>query len=204
MSIKVLIVDDSIIFRTKLQLSLSQDKEIEVVGSAINAKDAMGKIEELNPDVVTLDVEMPGMNGIEFLKTLIPKRQIPVVVVSSLPINALDALDAGAVDFVKKPDASQEAIKEFFVELTEKVKVASKAKVKRMKPVAEVTQKPSAVSSLASMASVKASSKAVIAIGASTGGTEAIIEVVKDFPENTPGVVIVQHMPPKFTDLYAQ
>ena len=116
MSIKVLIVDDSIIFRTKLQLSLSQDKEIEVVGSAINAKDAMGKIEELNPDVVTLDVEMPGMNGIEFLKTLIPKRQIPVVVVSSLPINALDALDAGAGDFVKKPDASQEAIKEFFVE----------------------------------------------------------------------------------------
>ena len=204
LSIKVLIVDDSIIFRTKLQLSLSQDKEIEVVGSAINAKDAMGKIEELNPDVVTLDVEMPGMNGIEFLKTLIPKRQIPVVVVSSLPINALDALDAGAVDFVKKPDASQEAIKEFFVELTEKVKVASKAKVKRMKPVAEVTQKQSAVSSLASMASVKASSKAVIAIGASTGGTEAIIEVVKDFPENTPGVVIVQHMPPKFTDLYAQ
>ena len=113
MSIRVLVVDDSIIFRTKLQLSLSQDKEIEVVGSAINAKDAMGKIEELNPDVVTLDVEMPGMNGIEFLKTLIPQRPIPVVVVSSLPINALDALDAGAVDFVKKPDASQEAIKEF-------------------------------------------------------------------------------------------
>ena len=102
MSIRVLVVDDSIIFRTKLQLSLSQDKEIEVVGSAINAKDAMGKIEELNPDVVTLDVEMPGMNGIEFLKTLIPKKPIPVVVVSSLPINALDALDAYNKKLVKK------------------------------------------------------------------------------------------------------
>ena len=170
MSIRVLVVDDSIIFRTKLQLSLNQDKDIEVVGSAINAKDAMGKIEELNPDVVTLDVEMPGMNGIEFLKTLIPKRQIPVVVVSSLPINALDALDAGAVDFVKKPDASQEAIKEFFSELTEKVKVASKAKVKRMRPVAEVAQKTQATSALASMVNVKAGSKSVIAIGASTGG----------------------------------
>ncbi len=205
LSIRVLIVDDSIIFRTKLQLSLSQDKDIEIVGSAINAKDAMGKIKDLNPDVVTLDVEMPGMNGIEFLKTLIPQKPVPVVVVSSLPINALDALDAGAVDFVKKPDASQEAIKEFFSELTEKVKIASKAKVKRMKPVSEVVQtKTPASPLLSSVANVRANTNTVIAIGASTGGTEAIIEVVKDFPENTPGVVIVQHMPPKFTYLYAE
>ena len=203
-NIRVLVVDDSPLFRTFIKKELDALDGIDVVDVAQNASDAKEKILRLKPDVVTLDVEMPGMNGIEFLKTLIPKRPVPVVVVSSLPINALDALDAGAVDFVKKPDASQEAIKEFFVELTEKVKVASKAKVKRMKPVAEVTQKPSTVSSLASMVNISASSKAVIAIGASTGGTEAIIEVVKDFPANTPGVVIVQHMPPKFTDLYAQ
>lgn len=199
MAIRVLVVDDSIMFRTKLQISLSEDREIEVVGCAADAMDAMQKIEALRPDVVTLDVEMPRMSGIEFLKQLIPKRPIPVVVVSSLPLNALDALDAGAVDYVRKPAAGvNNALNLFLDELKNKVKVASKAKVRVLPTVA----RPSLVSRLSS--NVSAPRDALIAIGASTGGTEAIIEVVKNLPANTPGVIIVQHMPANFTNLYAQ
>lgn len=198
MAIRVLIVDDSILFRTKLQLSLNEDPDIEVAGCAIDALEAMRRIEELQPDVVTLDVEMPKINGIDFLRQLIPKRPVPVVVVSSLPLNVLDALDAGAVDFVKKPAAGHpDSLKIFLDELKAKVKIASKAKVRRM---------PAAGASLVSKlsASVTASKETLIAIGASTGGTEAIIEVVKNLPATTPGILIVQHMPANFTNLYAQ
>lgn len=197
MPIRVLVVDDSIMFRTKLQLSLNADPAIQVVGCAVDAMDAMKRIQELNPDVVTLDVEMPKINGIDFLKRLIPQRPVPVVVVSSLPINALDAMDAGAVDFVKKPAASHGALEQFLEELKSKVKVASTAKVRRLP-----TAGPSLISRLST--NIRADRKAVIAIGASTGGTEAIIEVVKDLPPTTPGIVIVQHMPANFTTLYAQ
>lgn len=200
--IRVLIVDDSILFRTKLQSSLQEDKSIDVVGSAVDAIDAMKRIEALNPDVITLDVEMPKLNGIDFLKQLIPKRPIPVVVVSSLPISALDALDAGAVDFVRKPSApTREALNEFLEELRAKVKVAAIAHVRL--PVARRT--PSSLTSrLAGTAVQNLSRELIIAIGASTGGTEAILEVVKNLPSNTPGIVIVQHMPASFTTLYAQ
>ncbi len=201
--IRVLIVDDSILFRTKLQFSLMEDREIKVVGSAANAIEAKKRIAELQPDVLTLDVEMPQMSGIEFLKQMIPTNPIPVVVVSSLPINALDALDAGAVDFVKKPVVNQPGDLEAFVqELASKIKVASTANLgrKRTPPIAA----SSMLSKLSPSMLKVTDQESIIAIGASTGGTEAIISVVKDLPATTPGIVIVQHMPANFTTLYAQ
>jgi len=201
MSVRVLVVDDSVLFRTKLQLTLTKDPDIKIIGAAINADDAMRKIIDLKPDVVTLDIEMPGVNGIEFLKKLIPQHPVPVVVVSSLPINALDAMSAGAVDFVKKPtEATPEAASAFFDELGAKVKVAAGAKVQSGVKSAAT----SLVSRISAMTSVRADSRAIIAIGASTGGTEAILAVVKNLPPTTPGIVIVQHMPASFTSLYAQ
>ncbi|MEG2000368.1 MAG: response regulator [Evtepia sp.] len=125
MPIRVLVVDDSIVFRTKLQLSLSEDPEIQVVACAIDAADALKKIRTFSPDVVTLDVEMPNVNGIDFLKDLIPKHPIPVVVVSALPLNALDALSAGAVDFVRKPMAGRPNTGKLLIEdLKAKVKIS--------------------------------------------------------------------------------
>ena len=198
MAIRVLVVDDSVLFRTKLQLSLSEDKDIIVVGCAINAIDAKELIDKLNPDVITLDIEMPQINGIDFLKELIPKKPIPVVVVSSLPMNALDALNAGAVEFVKKPAIGQiNAVKYFMDGLKQKIKIASTATVHRSGSPSE---------SLTSMLAPKitAHKNSIIAIGASTGGTEAILNVVKNLPPSTPGIIITQHMPATFTDLYAQ
>lgn len=197
--IRVLVVDDSVLFRETLGKKLSEDFHIEVVGTAIDAMDAMDKIQQLNPDVVTLDVEMPKMNGIEFLKKLMPTHPVPVVVVSSLPMNALDALDAGAVDFVKKPLIKSPAdFSSFMNELLVKVKIASSAHVGQKKAAAPP------LPPVSSSGLLNTSSDIVIAIGASTGGTEAILSVIKDLPTTTPGIVIVQHMPPVFTKMYAQ
>lgn len=199
--IKVLIVDDSILFRTTLERGLATDMNIQIVGTAVDPVDAMGKIQALSPDVVTLDVEMPKMNGIDFLKKLMPEHPLPVVVVSSLPINALDALDAGAVDFVKKPDMrSPRDLNDFINELTIKVKIASTARVG--KKFASV--QPFAATAAMSTLSAGSNTNIVIAIGASTGGTEAILEVLRNLPATAPGIVVVQHMPPIFTNMYAQ
>lgn len=113
-SIKVLVVDDSSLFRQMIIQHLSTQPGIEVVGYAINAFDAGQKIPRLKPDVLTLDVEMPGLNGIEFLKQLLPKNPIPVILVSSLNLSVFDALSAGAVDFVRKPDMSAKNSKDTF------------------------------------------------------------------------------------------
>ncbi|MEG1152645.1 MAG: chemotaxis protein CheB, partial [Oscillospiraceae bacterium] len=196
--IKVLIVDDSVVFREALARGISKDEGITVVGRAFDPIDAMKKIEELNPDVLTLDIEMPRMNGIEFLNQLMPKRPLPVVVVSSAPISIFDALDAGAVDFVRKPKVSTVADMDLFCEdMAAKIRIASNARV---------AKKSAALPSIASIANniVGTSNKSVIAIGASTGGTEAILSVVENLPSTTPGIVIVQHMPPVFTKMYAE
>lgn len=199
--IKLLVVDDSLFFRKSLEQQLSKDSRIEIVGMAVDCFDALEKIKKLDPDVITLDVEMPKMNGIDFLKRLIPQRPIPVVVVSSLPINALDALDAGAVDFVRKPEIkSSNDLINFVNELIVKIKIASTAHV-RKRPASTIK---SAVSSPALSPLHSTNSNSIIAIGASTGGTEAILEVVQHLPPTTPGIVIVQHMPPVFTNMYAQ
>ena len=201
MPVRVLAVDDSVLFRTKIQLTLSKDPDIKIVGTAVDADDALRKILELKPDVVTLDVEMPKMSGIEFMKTLMKQHPVAVVVVSSLPMNAIDAMSAGAVDFVKKPsEGSSAAVDAFFTELAEKVKVAAGAKVRNTALVS-----PSKLSvRLMGNASITPEKNDIIAIGASTGGTEAIIEVVKNLPPTMPGIVIVQHMPAGFTTMYAQ
>lgn len=199
--IKVLIVDDSLLFRKTLENRLSQDQSIEIIGTAVDSFDAMDKIQSLNPDVVTLDVEMPRLNGIDFLKKLIPIHPVPVIVVSSLPINVLDALEAGAVDFVEKPKVQSGAdLNNFVTELAVKIKIASSAHVRQRTVSNLPTKRPTAPSLLNSARN----DSTIIAIGASTGGTDAILEVVKNLPATTPGVVIVQHMPPVFTRMYAE
>lgn len=195
--IKVLIVDDSLLFRETLARKISQDSAIEVVGTASDPYSARDKIIELHPDVMTLDVEMPRMNGIEFLRRLIPQYPLPVVVVSSVSENVFDALKAGAVDFVTKPDMSNSrGIETFINELIIKIKIASTAKVGQRKNESILTN--------SGINTSRGSSNRIIAIGASTGGTEAIFNIIKFFPKDMPGIVVVQHMPPVFTRLYAQ
>lgn len=192
--VKVLVIDDSLVFRETVARGIANDPMIEVVGTASDAFIARDKIIDLEPDVLTLDVEMPRMNGIDFLRRLMPQYPLPVVMVSSISSSVFDALDAGAVDFVSKPNASTEqGLERFIKELIVKIKIASVAKVGQHKlqnsriPVVKTNQRDR-----------------VIAIGASTGGTEAVLEVIRAFPADMNAVLVVQHMPPVFTRLYAQ
>lgn len=221
-TIKVLVVDDSSLFRQMIMEHLSAQPGIEVVGYAINAYDAKQKISVLNPDVLTLDVEMPGLSGIDFLKQLLPTNPIPVVLVSSLNLSVFDALSAGAVDFVRKPDMSASNSKSsFFASLVPKVKAASIAKVRPAKqpigtsPVGGIpagnnqkrkqTQTQSAVKPMPfPPLSRTVLDSTIIGLGASTGGTEATLAVLQKLPANIPGIVITQHMPEGFTAMYAQ
>lgn len=196
--IRVLVVDDSIMFRNMLVQGLNADPNIEVVAEAEDAYAARDAIIKYKPDVMTLDVELPRMSGIEFLKKLMPQYPLPVVMISSLNNKVFDALEAGAVDFVNKPNnLNRSQLNDFLAqELATKVKIASTAKVGRLRRVDPVT--------VASNVSVVGHKDSIVAIGASTGGTEAIFEVVKGFKRDIPGVVIVQHMPPGFTKMYAE
>ena len=196
--IRVLVVDDSLMFRKLLVQGLNSDPNIEVVADVEDVYAARDAILKYKPDVMTLDVEMPRMNGIEFLKRLMPQYPLPVVMISALNNKVFDALEAGAVDFVNKPaNLTKEQLNNFLTqELAAKVKIASTAKVGRLKRVdntAVVNHVP-----------VVGGKDRIVAIGASTGGTEAIFEVVKRFKRDIPGVVIVQHMPPGFTKMYAE
>lgn len=274
--IRTMVIDDSFVFRKFLIENLPKSQErIEIVGYAMDPIDAMRKIPSLTPDVITLDVEMPRMNGIDFLKELLPKHPIPVILVSSLNIRVFDALSYGAVDFVRKPDMSvSNASAQFVQGLASKVVIASHAKVRlpaslktkaadpdigaRKKdtfPKAKPSQTAeiSAVRSAAGSASKRTASSSnisvgrsgantaaklaetvpqkrptsvappintsvikltsgaalrlnatVIALGASTGGTEATLEVMRQLPANIPGMVITQHMPKGFTQMYAE
>lgn len=194
--IKVLIIDDSIVFSKAIAWGMAEDPGIEVVGTAADPFIARDKILELEPDVLTLDVEMPRMNGIEFLRKLMPQYPLPVIVVSAIGSSVLDALEAGAVEFIAKPDLiNKDVLNNFINELIVKVKIASIAKV------GQINRNSAAVKTEANTSLIK--ENIVIAIGASTGGTEAIYKVVKNFPRDMPGVVIVQHMPPVFTHIYA-
>lgn len=205
-TIKVLVVDDSSLFRQTIIQYLSSQPGIEVVGYAINAYDAGQKVPRLRPDVMTLDVEMPGLSGIDFLKQLLPKNPVPVILVSSLNLSVFDALSAGAVDFVRKPDMSANNSKDaFFTSLTMKVRAASKAKVRisqqnNTTPVANASVKPMPFPPLPR----NVLDTTIIGLGASTGGTEATLAVLQKLPANMPGIVITQHMPEGFTEMYAQ
>lgn len=196
--IRVLVCDDSLLFRETIANALNEDKDIEVIGTASNAFEARDKIVQLRPDVVTLDVEMPKMSGIEFLRKLIPQYPIPVIVVSSSAVTSFDAISAGAVDYIKKPIAhSMASIQVFAAHLCNKVKIAAVAKVKVPK-----SSQLSALSTLKLKSAVPSSK--IIALGASTGGTDALQVVLQNLPANTPGIVIVQHMPAGFTKMYAE
>ena len=206
-TIKVFVVDDSSLFRKMIIDYLSSCPDIQVVGYAFNAYDARKKIPLLKPDVITMDVEMPGLNGIDFLKDFLPLHPIPVVLVSSLNLNVFDVLSAGAVDFVRKPDMNIVSKEQFFSALNSKIHIASFAKVrcasrKRTASTAASTatapKKPLFAGKQLSFRST------VIALGASTGGTEATLAVLKQLPADIPGMVITQHMPEGFTAMYAQ
>ena len=255
--IRVLIVDDSLVFVNFLSHELPKaDNRIEIVGYAMNAADAMRKIPTTKPDVLTLDVEMPKMNGIDFLEELLPRHLLPVILVSSLNVGVFDALANGAVDFVKKPDMSRDYSSRTFVQnLAGKINIASNATVKLprvfrgssiIKKGASFAGQPGSAGS-AGASKVGAPSRPVtapaagntlnsgqsptirkpvlapmtaaapkltnrslkldnliIALGASTGGTEATLQVLEQLPADIPGMVITQHMPEGFTQMYAQ
>lgn len=198
----MLVVDDSLLFREILVQNLNKDPEIQVVATAKDPFEARDAIVEHKPDVMTLDVELPKMSGIEFLRKLMPQYPIPVVMISALSDKVFDAMSAGAVDFVAKTNSRAEF--ENFVknELPGKIKIAANAQLvsKRtsLKQGASVAQLPNATGRR--NADIK---NMVLAIGASTGGTEATANVLKEFDTDVPGIVIVQHMPKGFTAMYA-
>lgn len=200
--IKVLIVDDSIVFRELLVQNLGRDPAIKVVGTAKDPFEARDAILALKPDVMTLDIELPRMNGIEFLRKLMPQYPLPVVVISSLSDKVFDAMNAGAVDFVAKPAVSSRKQLEDFVrnDLLVKVKVAANAKIGNIKKsgIVNPLQAANPTHTIARRNSL------IVAIGASTGGTEATSAVVRGFGADIPGIVCVQHMPPGFTQMYAK
>lgn len=202
---KVLIVDDSALMRQLLREILSKDDGIEVVGAASDPIAARQAILSLNPDVLTLDVEMPRMDGLTFLEKLMRAHPMPVVMVSSLTEKGcettLKALELGAVDFVSKPklDIRSQTL-ELADEIVAKVKAAARIRIQRRTASLISTSGMPAVTK--SDALLK-STHTVIAIGASTGGTEALRDVLTPLPPDSPGIVIVQHMPEKFTKAFA-
>ena len=197
--IKVLVVDDSIVFRELLVQNLGRDPAIRVVGTAKDPFEARDAILALKPDVMTLDIELPRMNGIEFLRKLMPQYPLPVVVISSLSDKVFDAMNAGAVDFVAKPAVSSRSQLEDFVrnELLVKIKIAAGAKIGNIKRAVNMNQ------GRQEYMSVKRGNL-IVAIGAYTGGTEATSTVVREYGTDIPGIVCVQHMPPGFTQMYAK
>jgi two-component system chemotaxis response regulator CheB len=199
--IRVLIVDDSATAREVIREILSQHKDIEIVGMAPDAYVARDLVVKLKPDVITLDVEMPRMDGVAFLRKLMKHMPTPVVMVSSLTRKGakitLDALEAGAIDFVEKPHSYiHDHGGAIAAELVSKVRIASKAKL--LARIATPTITHANINALAE------TTKKVIVIGASTGGTQALTELLKRFPRNSPGVLVVQHMPGSFTGSFAE
>lgn len=194
--IRVLVVEDSLIFRELLVQNLSKDPAIQVVAAARDPYEARDAIEKYKPDVMTLDIELPRMNGIEFLRKLMPQYPFPVVVISSLSDKVFDAMDAGAVDFVAKPHVTDRRQLEQFIrtELPNKIKIAAVARVETKKSMPPIQLKPTITVNNKNL---------VVAIGASTGGPEALEAVLREFCPDMPGTVIVQHMPGRFTEMFA-
>lgn len=200
--ITVLIVDDSALIRQMFTTMLSKDPAIEVVGSAVDPYDAREKIKKLNPDVITLDVEMPKMDGLAFLEKIMSLRPMPVVMVSSLTQRGADvtlkAMEIGAVDYISKPteNLGVETIALLQDKLISKVKMAARANV-RPKGARYIPEKPQVLE-------YKGNADKIIAIGSSTGGVEALREIVGVLPANTPPIVVTQHMPEAFTASFAK
>ena len=205
--IKVLVVDDSAIVRKILSQTLSEESDIEVVGTAPDPYIARDKILSLNPDVLTLDIEMPRMDGLTFLKKLMQSRPMPVIVISSLGQKssraALEAMQYGAVEVLGKPGGPY-SVGDLRTDLPRKVRAAAHARVAAPRAVPQSPPPPRAAAprSISNLAPAS-SSEPVFLIGASTGGTEAIVQVLSVLPEDSPPVVIVQHIPAVFSRAFA-
>lgn len=195
--VKVLIVEDSLVFSELMVKSLSEDPAINVVAIAKDPYEARDAIIAHKPDVMTLDIELPKMDGIEFLRKLIPQYPIPAVVISALSDRVFDALQAGAVDFVAKPMPDKPQQLETFLknELPVKIKIASTVQVGNIRRLLQYQ-------TTADFSEEK--EERLIAIGASTGGPEAIASILKELNADIPGTVMVQHMPAGFTEMYAK
>jgi two-component system chemotaxis response regulator CheB len=203
MKTKVLIVDDSALIRSVMSEIVNSQADMEVVATAPDPLVARELIKKHNPDVLTLDVEMPKMDGLDFLEKLMRLRPMPVLMVSSLTERGSEitmrALELGAVDFVTKPKISiQTGMREYTELITDKIRAAARARVKRTAPSTTPT------TALPSMRSPLISSEKLIIIGASTGGTEAIREFLMQMPSDCPGILIAQHMPEGFTTSFAR
>lgn len=203
--IRVLIVDDSAVVRKVFSEELGREKDIEVVGTAPDPYVARDKIVQLKPDVVTLDIEMPRMDGITFLRKLMRYFPLPVIIVSSLTEAggdiAMEALDIGAVEVICKPDAAY-SVGDMSIQLAEKIRAAVRVNVKnrqlsRLAGASKIT-KP-----LPKLSMTKTTNK-LIAIGSSTGGTEALKDILPLLPPTCPGIMVVQHMPAHFTKKFAE
>ena len=209
--IRVVVVDDSALVRSLLAEIINRQRDMECVGTANDPLIAREMIRELNPDVITLDIEMPRMDGIDFLGRLMRLRPMPVVMISTLTERGAEvtmrALEMGAVDFVAKPRIGvADGLSELSSQIVEKIRIAAAAHVKRAAsaPPTSALGGASPVAARAPLASIgRVSTEKLICIGASTGGTEAIKEILTRMPADSPGIVITQHMPPGFTTSFA-
>lgn len=203
--IRLLIVDDSAVVRRILADSLADQPDIEVIGTAINPYEARDKILELKPDVLTLDIEMPLMDGLTFLKVIMQYRPMPVIIVSSLAAagshNALEALQAGAVDIMQKPDSARFHAEDTAI-LAEKIRAAARSRFRRQLPSEQTifTRRPT----VANVQERRFNPKDLVLVGSSTGGTEAIRKVFTRLHSQVPPIVVVQHIPAYFSAAFAQ
>lgn len=204
--IKVLVIDDSVIFRRVLANAVESDIELDLIGTAADAFQAADFIEKNVPDVITLDVEMPGMDGLTFLDKLMKQYPIPVIIVSSITRGnkevCMDAFHKGAIDIIDKPDTlkSNDNLFDFYAFVCEKIKGASHANIRLKK---KLLVDLSSIKRPVEDVQIMVRTNEIIAIGASAGGTTAIEYILRRLPKNMPGIVITQHMPKGFTKLFA-
>ncbi len=209
--IRVLVIDDSALIRSVMKEIIDREKDMECVGAAPDPLVAREMIKSLNPDVLTLDVEMPKMDGLDFLERLMRLRPMPVVMVSTLTERGSNitfrALELGAVDFVSKPKMDiARGMEEYAIDITDKIRAAAQSHVhaKKAAPPMVVQEKLSADAILPSVAGRFSTTEKLIIIGASTGGTEAIKDVLTRLPADVPGILVTQHMPENFTKSFAE
>lgn len=204
MTIRVLVVDDSAVVRQTFERELSIDPDIEVIATAADPYIARDKIVELKPDIITLDIEMPRMDGLTFLRKLMKHYPMPVIIVSSLSQHgskvALEALNLGAIEVMAKPNAAY-SVGEMSIELRQKIKAAARVNFEHYKT--KFNQELDSQPTSCSKALIKTTQN-VIVIGASTGGTQAIEQILINFPSNAPGCVVAQHMPAGFTKAFSE
>lgn len=206
--LKVLVIDDSALIRSVMKEIINRESDMECVGAAPDPLVAREMIKALNPDVLTLDVEMPKMDGLDFLERLMRLRPMPVLMVSTLTERGSDitfrALELGAVDFVSKPKLDiARGMEDYAIEITDKIRATAQARVRKSVSEPVVQEKYSADAILPSVTGRFSSTEKLIIIGASTGGTEAIKEILMKLPADAPGVLVTQHMPEHFTKSFA-